>query len=81
MTAEAAAAAPRRRPIVPFLDLGDGADDRAHLVGYRCDGCGALYFSSRIACAKCTAEGRFTKVPLGTRGKLYVYTGRRGKHP
>ena len=70
----AAESAPRRRPIVPFLELGDAAGGKPHLLGYRCAGCGAIYFSSRVACAKCATEGGFERIRLGDKGKLYVYS-------
>ncbi|MEW6269551.1 MAG: OB-fold domain-containing protein [Thermodesulfobacteriota bacterium] len=73
MAEQAAAAAPARRPIVPFLRLGE-REGEARLIGQKCAGCGALYFSKRVACAKCAAEGPFNEVPLSTRGKLYVYS-------
>jgi len=73
MAEPTAGAAPARRPIVPFLRLGE-RDGDARLVGHKCSKCGALYFSKRVACAKCSAEGPFNEVALGTRGKLYVYS-------
>lgn len=72
-TAEATTPAPRRA-IVPFLRLGSAPGEADHLVGQRCGACGAVYFSERVACARCSAEGGFREVVLSRRGKLYVYT-------
>jgi uncharacterized protein len=74
MSAEGAPATVQRRPIVPFLHLGEGQGEKPYLVGYRCAGCGATYLSRRVACPKCTAIGGFEQVKLGDRGKLYVFT-------
>jgi hypothetical protein len=74
MAAAEPAPAPSRRPIVPFLRLGTSPGEADRLVGYRCGKCGALFLSTRVACAKCSAEGGFSEVPLSSRGKLYVYS-------
>jgi len=74
MSAEGAPATAPRRPIVPFLHLGDEPGEKPYLVGHRCGGCGAIYLSRRVACPKCTATGGFETVKLGDRGKLYVFT-------
>jgi hypothetical protein len=74
MSAEAPAAQAQRRPIVPFLHLGEGPGDKPYLSGYRCGSCGTTYLSRRVACAKCATEGGFQQVKLKDRGKLYVYT-------
>jgi uncharacterized OB-fold protein len=62
----------RRRPIIPFLRLPEGGEP--HLVGQRCQACGAVYLGSRIACAKCLATGPFAEVTLSRRGVLHVYS-------
>lgn len=74
MSAEPAATAPRRRPIVPFLSLGETPSDKPHLMAYRCGSCSTLYLSNRVACAKCAAVGGFQPTKLSGRGKLYVFT-------
>ncbi len=45
----------------------------AHLVGVRCEGCGARFFPRRRVCARCLSR-EMTTVPLSTRGTLYTYT-------
>lgn len=60
-----------RRPIVPFLVLGD----RPHLTGLRCRVCAATYLKSRrIACARCGEVRDFEDIPLGDRGALWSYS-------
>jgi uncharacterized OB-fold protein len=65
-------AARERRPIVPFLRLPEGGEP--HLVGQRCDGCGAMYLGKRRACSRCTCEGPFTEIPLSRRGTVWVWS-------
>jgi hypothetical protein len=60
----------KARPIVPFLRLGD----RPHLVGKKCDQCGAVYLGNRVACSKCSTTGPFSEIPLSTKGSLWVYS-------
>lgn len=72
MTASAAPAAKRRRPIVPFLRLPDEGDP--YLVGQRCRACGAVYLGDRRACSRCTGEGSFEEIPLSRQGTLYVWS-------
>jgi len=65
--------APRaRRPIVPFLRLPESGEP--HLVGQRCEGCGAVYLGKRRACSRCTAEGPFKEIPLSRRGTVWVWS-------
>lgn len=57
-------------PVVDYLVLDDGPP---HLVGRRCDGCGATYLERRNACANC--EGRtFASVPLPDSGHIESFT-------
>jgi uncharacterized OB-fold protein len=59
------------RPIVPFLALGE----RPHLVGLRCNVCGATYLKSgRVGCAKCGQTRDFDTIALSDRGTLWVYS-------
>ncbi len=59
------------RPIVPFLALGE----RPHLMGLRCQICGATYLrSGRVACAKCGEARRFDDIALSDQGTLWVYS-------
>jgi uncharacterized OB-fold protein len=61
-----------RRPIVPFLRLPDHGEP--HLVGVRCESCGATYLGGRIACSKCLARGPFREIPLSRTGTVYVWS-------
>jgi uncharacterized OB-fold protein len=70
--AAAAPASKKRVPIVPFLKLPEQGEP--HLVGQRCEGCGAVYLGRRVACGKCLARGRFVEIPLSRRGDLYVWS-------
>jgi uncharacterized OB-fold protein len=72
VTADAAPGARTRRPVVPFLRLPD--DGEPYLAGQRCAGCGAVYLGKRVACARCTAEGPFSEIPLSRRGTLWVWS-------
>ena len=65
-------AARARRPIVPFLRLPDSGEP--HLVGQRCEGCGAVYLGKRRACSRCTSEGPFKEIPLSRRGTVWVWS-------
>ena len=67
-----AAAAPGRRPIVPFLRLPESGDP--HLVGQRCTKCGAVYLGTRRACSKCMGMGPFQEIPLSRRGTVWVWS-------
>lgn len=65
------ATGPKRRPIVPFLRLGD--DPR--LLGLRCRACGATFLKSgRVGCAKCGTARDFDEIALADHGKLWVYS-------
>ena len=56
--------------MVDYLALDDGPP---HLVGQRCEGCGATYLERRNACASC--EGRaFTSVRLPDTGSIQSFT-------
>lgn len=72
--AASATPTPRRRPIVPYLQLGASDADPACLVGTRCKKCGAAYFSQRVACGKCGAAGQFEDARFSRTGKLYVFS-------
>lgn len=59
------------RPIVPFLALGD----TPHLLGLRCQTCGATYLKSgRIACGKCGTPRNFEEIRLSDHGTLWAYS-------
>ena len=57
-------------PVVDYLMLDDGPP---HLVGKRCDGCGATYLERRNACANC-ATRTFTPVRLPETGRIESFT-------
>jgi uncharacterized protein len=59
-----------RVPVVDYLVLDDGPP---HLVGKRCDGCGATYLERRNACARCTAR-TFSPVRLSETGRIESFT-------
>src|SRR5437870_4345820 len=63
----------KRRPIVPFLRLGDNGDT-PHLVARKCAACGAVYLGTRVACSKCFSSGPFNEIRLSDRGALWVYS-------
>ena len=72
MSDATAAPAKTRVPIVPFLELPERGEP--HLVGQRCEACGAVYLGARVACGRCCARGRFREIPLSRRGELYVWS-------
>lgn len=58
---------------VPFrADVLEIEDDGVHLIGSRCDGCGALACPPRRVCATCRST-RLSRVRLGGSGRLYTY--------
>ena len=57
-------------PVVDYLVL-DGRTP--HLVGRRCDGCGATYLERRNACAACGAR-TFAPVRLPDTGRIESFT-------
>jgi uncharacterized OB-fold protein len=56
-------------PLVDYLVLGDSP----HLVANACEGCEALYFDRRNACARCGGRS-FLRRPLGTKGTVTSFT-------
>jgi len=59
-----------RVPVVDYLVLDDGPP---HLVGKRCDGCGAVYLERRNACAAC-GDRTFSPAPLPGTGRIESFT-------
>src|SRR5207237_6349879 len=49
-------------------------DGEPHLAGQRCTACGAVYLGTRLACARCTEQGRFEEIALSRRGELWVWS-------
>ncbi len=71
--ADAPAAAPAKKPIVPFLKV--PADGSApYLVGTRCTSCGTTYLGSRMACSKCFSTDLTDDVRLSDKGELHVFS-------
>lgn len=57
-------------PVVDYLVIDDGPP---HLVGRRCDACGATYLERRNACARCGAR-TFSPVRLPDTGRIESFT-------
>ncbi len=72
--AEAAAAEPTQKPIVPFLRLGDNPGDKPYLLGSRCKSCSAVYLGKRMACSKCFSTEAMDEVKLSDKGELHVFS-------
>ena len=68
---EAAAAASKPLPAVPFLKLPDDGDP--YIEGHKSKKCGAVFIGERTACSKCSARGEIQAVKLSNTGKLYAY--------
>lgn len=71
--AEATAAAPEVRPLVPHLTLGE-TRDQDYLNGSVCKNCNAKYTGPRLFCGKCSSAGPFETVRLASTGELHVFT-------
>ena len=61
---------PTSVPVVDYLVIDEGSP---HLVGKRCDGCGATYLERRNACAACGARA-FSPVGLPDTGRIESFT-------
>lgn len=72
--AEATAAAPAQKPIVPFLTLPSDPSDKPYLSGSRCKNCGASYLGTRMACSKCFSTEAMEPIRLSDRGELHVFS-------
>jgi uncharacterized OB-fold protein len=62
-----------QRPAVPVVDYLVLDDGPPHLVGNRCDACGAIYLERRNACARCGAR-TCTRVRLADTGRIESFT-------
>ena len=71
--AEATAAAPVVRPLVPYLTLGETREED-YLNGSVCKSCGTKYVGPRLFCAKCSSDGPFETVRLASTGEVHVFT-------
>jgi uncharacterized OB-fold protein len=71
--ADAPAAAPAQKPIVPFLTVpADGSPP--YLTGTRCTKCGTTYLGARMACSKCFSTELTGDVRLSDKGELHVFS-------
>ncbi|MFZ4517735.1 MAG: Zn-ribbon domain-containing OB-fold protein [Microthrixaceae bacterium] len=59
-----------RVPVVDYLSLDEGDP---HLVGHRCDACGATHLDRHNACPACGGRA-FTSTPLPTTGRIESFT-------
>jgi uncharacterized OB-fold protein len=63
--------------IIPFkqgvMHLASSPSDDNHLIGSRCQSCGAVAFPRRVVCHKCLSDD-VTEVPLSQRGRLASFT-------
>lgn len=71
--AEAVAAAPEIRSLVPHLTLGESRE-QDYLNGSKCQNCGAVYVGPRLFCAKCSSQGPFESIRLSDHGEIYVWS-------
>jgi uncharacterized OB-fold protein len=71
--AEATAAAPEIRPLVPYLKLG-ATRDQDYLFASKCKNCGTQYVGPRLYCGKCSSAGPFDEIKLSRDGKVYVWS-------
>jgi len=47
--------------------------DKAYLIGNQCEGCGQVFFPSRVFCFHCSSQ-KMEPIRVGNRGKLYSFT-------
>jgi uncharacterized OB-fold protein len=70
---EAAVAAKKPIPIVPFLRIPDHAPP--FLQGCKCGACGQIFLGDeRTVCSACSARNQMTPLRLADRGELYVFS-------
>ena len=70
---EAAVAAKKPLPIVPFLKVPD--DGPPYLAAVRCGACGEIFLGDqRTVCSACSARDRMQPMRLADRGELYVFS-------
>jgi uncharacterized OB-fold protein len=62
--------ASKQVPLVDYLVLADGD---SHLLGHRCDQCGAVFLARRNACAHCGGRA-FSERRLASTGKVTSFT-------
>ena len=63
--------------IIPFtpgvMHCASSATDDNHLIGSKCQNCGAMAFPRRVICHKCQSD-KVAEIPLSKRGKLASFT-------
>ena len=64
----------KERPILPFLRLGEGAEEKPYLAGSKCKQCGTVYLGARMACSKCFSAEPMEDVKLSDKGELHVFS-------
>jgi len=69
---EAAAAAKKPLPVVPFLKIPEKGEP--YLEGVRCSACKAVFLGARDVCANCGARKQLEALRLSNKGELYVYS-------
>jgi uncharacterized OB-fold protein len=69
---EAAAAAKKPLPVVPFLKIPEKGEP--YLEGLRCSACKAVFLGARDVCANCGARKQLEPLKLSNKGELYVYS-------
>jgi uncharacterized OB-fold protein len=69
---EAAAAAKKPLPVVPFLKIPEKGEP--YLEGVRCSACKAVFLGARDVCANCGARKQLEPLKLSNKGELYVYS-------
>jgi len=70
---EAAVAAKKPIPIVPFLRIPETGSP--FLAGTRCGACGEIFLGDeRTVCSACSARNQMKPMTLGNKGELYVFS-------
>lgn len=59
-------------PATRFIQIAPSG--RAHIQGYRCNACGAVYLDQRLACARCADRGGLTAFEASSRGVVHTYS-------
>lgn len=72
--ADAPAAEPSPKPLVPFLKIPDDPSQKPYLSGSRCTSCGATYLGKRMACSRCFSTEAMDEIKLSDKGELHVFS-------
>jgi uncharacterized protein len=71
---EAAVAAKKPIPIVPFLRIPEDGSS-PYLMGCKCGACGQIFLGDeRTVCGACSARNQMQPLRLADRGELYVFS-------